>query len=271
MFAQQRWKCSDEPRPRKSSKERHAGRRLDRAQLRTPAYSYAALHAEIGAGAGLLRETLPGKAPVALVADNSCAWALLDLAFVLLKRPLVPLPHFFTAEQRQSALLCVGAEVLITDVDGGSHSAIEVAGTRFHIAKLNAQPVDLPEGTAKITFTSGTTGNPKGVCLSQSAMERVSMSLVETIGKDKAGVHVPVLPLAVLLENVGGLYTTLLAGGHYRALAQSAIGVAKPFEPDFTRLIGAMPITAWRAPSWFPNCFAAQWPGYFAQKRCCPD
>jgi long-chain acyl-CoA synthetase len=203
-------------------------------------YTYAALHAEIATVTGLLRETLPGKGPVALVADNSCAWVLLDLAFILLERPLVPLPHFFTAGQRQSALLRVGAEVLITDVDNGSQSAIDVAGNRFHITKLNAQPVDLPERTAKITFTSGTTGDPKGVCLSQSAMERVSMSLVATIGKDKAGVHLPVLPLAVLLENVGGLYTTLLAGGHYRALSQAGIGFSKPFEPDFAKLIGAL-------------------------------
>jgi long-chain acyl-CoA synthetase len=203
-------------------------------------YTYEALQAEIETVARLLREALPGSAPVALVADNSCAWALLDLAFILLKRPLVPLPHFFTAEQRRSALVRVGAEVLISDADASGQSAIEIAGSRFHITKLQARPTDLPEGTAKITFTSGTTGNPKGVCLSQSAMERVSQSLVEMIGKDKAGVHLPVLPLAVLLENVGGLYTTLLAGGHYRALSQAGIGFSKPFEPDFARLIGAL-------------------------------
>src|ERR1700751_1999399 len=91
-------------------------------------YNYAALPAEIGTVAGLLRETLPGNGPVALVADNSCAWVLLDLAFIQLKRPLVPLPHFFTPAQRRSALARVGAEVLISDVDGRGQSAIDVAG-----------------------------------------------------------------------------------------------------------------------------------------------
>lgn len=203
-------------------------------------YTYDALDVEIRTVAGLLRDALPGSGPVALVADNSCAWALLDLAFVALKRPLVPLPVFFTHEQRNSALVRVGAQALISDANSENAPAIEVGGKHFHLAKLNSLPVDLPKGTAKVTFTSGTTGNPKGVCLSQSAMERVSLSLVETIGRDKAGIHVPILPLAVLLENVGGLYTTLLAGGHYCALSQVGIGFAKPFEPDFSRMIGAL-------------------------------
>ena len=234
-------------------------------------YTYAALHTEIGVVARLLRERIPGRGPVAIVADNSCAWVLLDLAFILLKRPLVPLPHFFTAEQRRSALARVGAEVLITDVDDGSQSSIEVAGSRFHITKLNAQPVDLPDGTTKITFTSGTTGNPKGVCLSQPAMERVSISLVDTIGKDKAGVHLPVLPLAVLLENIGGLYTTLLAGGHYRALSQNAIGFAKPFEPDFPRLIGALADSGAASAIMVPELLRGTIAALFRSKMALPD
>ncbi|SHN78207.1 AMP-binding protein [Bradyrhizobium erythrophlei] len=207
-------------------------------ELRT--YTYDALDAEVRTVARMLREELPGNGPVALVADNSCAWVLLDLALIALKRPLVPLPGFFTHEQRNSALVRVGAQALICDAAGGNAPAIDVGGKQFHIRKLNSLPVELPGDTAKVTFTSGTTGNPKGVCLSQSAMERVSLSLVDAIGKDKAGVHVPILPLAVLLENVGGLYTTLLAGGHYRALSQAEIGFAKPFEPDFAKLIGAL-------------------------------
>ena len=35
---------------------------------------------------------------------------------------------------------------------------------------VNAAFSALPKGTAKITYTSGTTGQPKGVCLSLSQM-----------------------------------------------------------------------------------------------------
>ena len=203
-------------------------------------YTYESLRSEIETTAESLHRQLPGSGPVAIVAGNSCAWVILDLAFVLLKRPLIPLPGFFTPEQRHSALVRAGASWLISETEGTCDSTIEVAKKRLHVARLNASSVALLADTAKITFTSGTTGDPKGVCLSQAGMERVSASLVETIGKDKAGIHLPVLPLAVLLENVAGLYTTLLAGGHYRALSQTTIGLGKPFEPDFSSLVGAL-------------------------------
>jgi long-chain acyl-CoA synthetase len=203
-------------------------------------FDYTSLYSEVTRIADCLREKLPGSDPVAIVADNSCAWAILDLAFVLLNRPLVPLPSFFTSQQRQSALSRVGAGWLLTDIVPSGKSAIEVARRRFYVTRLQTRSIDLPPGTTKITFTSGTTGEPKGVCLSQGGMEQVSSSLVEMIGRDKAGIHLPVLPLAVLLENVAGLYTTLLAGGHYRALSQTSIGFAKPFEPDFNMLVNAL-------------------------------
>lgn len=67
-------------------------------------------------------------------------------------------------------------------------------------------------------------------------MESVAGSLVEVIGQDYAGRHLPVLPLAILLENVAGLYTTLLAGGRYHVLSPAELGLDNPFRPDFMRL-----------------------------------
>jgi acyl-coenzyme A synthetase/AMP-(fatty) acid ligase len=68
-------------------------------------------------------------------------------------------------------------------------------------------------------------------------MEAVAVSLVEVIGAEFAVRHMPVLPLGVLLENVAGLYATLLAGGEYRALGLQDLGFAEGQRPDLRRLV----------------------------------
>jgi len=115
-----------------------------------------------------------------------------------------------------------------------------VAGTPLSVTVLDTPASPLPAGTAKITYTSGSTGQAKGVCLSQDQMEAVAASLVEMIGADYAGRHLPLLPLSILLENVAGLYTTLLAGGRYHVLPPAELGLAEPFRPDLGKLASAI-------------------------------
>ena len=74
-------------------------------------------------------------------------------------------------------------------------------------------------------------------------MEALAGALVDVLGADYAGVHLPILPLGVLLENVAGLYPTLLAGGVYHAASLEETGFANPFRPDFARLAGAVAAT----------------------------
>lgn len=135
---------------------------------------------------------------VALAMNNEIEWVLWDLAALTAGVTLVPLPPFFTKEQRNHAIVSSGCDAIIT-VDG--------------LIPLPNLPVSLPQDTAKITYTSGTTGTPKGVCLSAQAMQNVAQSIVDVLGKDMAGIHVCVLPLGVLLENVAGVCATLMAGG----------------------------------------------------------
>jgi long-subunit acyl-CoA synthetase (AMP-forming)/pyrroloquinoline quinone (PQQ) biosynthesis protein C len=203
--------------------------------------SYLDLAEAVSATADRLSALLPGQGPVALRADNSIAWIVIDLAFIRLARPLVPIPLFFTPAQQQHALEETGAVALISDTSSGHNAVpIDVAGISMFASLLNAKAVTLPAETAKITYTSGTTGKPKGVCLSQSGLEQLCLSLVEGIGTEYAGIHFAVLPLAVLLENVAGLYTTLIAGGRYLVLPQAEIGFGKSFLPDYGALAHAL-------------------------------
>lgn len=181
--------------------------------------------------------------PIAFCLENSACWVVVDLALVKLGRPAVPLPLFFTEAQRHHVLTQAGAVAMITEQPppgGADFERIAMLGRDLYLRVQDAVPVALPAGTAKITFTSGTTGQPKGVCLSQAGLEQVALSLIEAIGADYAGIHCAVLPLAILLENVAGLYPTLLAGGRYHVQPPASLGFAKPFAPDFGRLAGAL-------------------------------
>lgn len=179
--------------------------------------------------------------PVGVALDNGPAWVITDLALVLAGRPSVPIPPFFTATQRHHALTDAGAGLLITV--GETEEDLPLPGGRIRLINTGIGARDLHPGTAKITYTSGSTGAPRGVCLSQAQMEAVAGSLVSVLGRDRAGLHMPVLPLAVLLENVAGLYATLLAGGRYHAVGLAEAGMGEAFRPDFARLLTAVAAT----------------------------
>ena len=90
---------------------------------------------------------------------------------------------------------------------------------------LNIVAKPLPALTAKITYTSGTTGQPKGVCLSEQAMLNVASSIKKMVNLTAADQHLCVLPLSTLLENVAGLYAILLAGGTAHIMSSETVGL----------------------------------------------
>lgn len=173
---------------------------------------------------------------VAVEIENSALWVILDLTCIALGIISVPLPSFFSKAQREHAIHSSGAAYVFSDDVSENDNIFSIAGRRLYVIELSNSPVRLPQDTAKITFTSGTTGEPKGVCLSQSGMEKVAASLVGVIERQAATHTAAVLPLAVLLENIAGCYATLMAGGCYDVQPQQAIGFIKGMIPDFHKL-----------------------------------
>ncbi len=176
---------------------------------------------------------------IALALDNSPAWAVLDLAALESAIPLLPLPLFFSAGQVVHALRDAGADCLVTDqperytrllAEAGIATqigdCIEVDQQRLTVIRLTDQPAKtLPPGTVKITYTSGTTGQPKGVCLGGKALLQVSTSLKTLSEANAQDVHVSLLPLSTLLENIGGIYVPLLAGACSTLLPLADVGL----------------------------------------------
>jgi len=174
-------------------------------------------------------------APVALAMDNDLAWVVLDIACMAAHIPLLPLPSFFSDAQIKHAVLDAGASVLITDsperftaILGDlitQKTTLTVANRLLMQFSLAVSPKTLPKDTAKITYTSGTTGTPKGVCLSEQAMFNVACSVQQMVKLSAQSQHLCVLPLSTLLENVAGVYATLLAGGTAHIWPSAAVGM----------------------------------------------
>lgn len=211
----------------------------------------------------LLHQTLhpwQGKR-VALYAHNEIDWVILDLALSTIGAVVIPIPLFFSALQvahllqdAQIELVYIGAGLTlpdIHDVDRVNHNvnnwviaktaevdavklehAAHIAGKFYHLNNdaaytLTSQASATASEFCKVTYTSGSTGMPKGVCLGQDTLMRIVESLAEaladTLTDDAANPlditditsnfgHLSVLPFATLLENVAGVYVSLYMG-----------------------------------------------------------
>lgn len=157
-----------------------------------------------------------GLTRIASRLDNGPEWLALDLAIRLLDGVHVPLPTFFTPAQVSHALASSGAQAIVAAradaMPLGADAAMAIAlGERLHGWRLRSDAPDLPPGTACITYTSGTTGQAKGVCLDAATLLTVAGSLAAAAGPLSPRRHLCLMPLSTLLENVSGLYAALLS------------------------------------------------------------
>ena len=218
----------------------------DAVLLRSAAGSFTAatLRAEVRALARRLRDE--GVTMLATVLDNGAAWVVADLAASEAGIVHVPLPLFFTAEQQHHALRSTGADTLLAApglafTGAGAPQAGSIAGEAVAWWRLApATKPALPDGTAKITFTSGTTGAPKGVCLRRDAMHAVAQGLVQALAPLGIERHLCVLPLPVLLENVAGLMAPLAHGACCTVLPLAAVGLTGSSGFDAARFAAAV-------------------------------
>ncbi len=163
---------------------------------------------------------LSGVRSLGLLLGNSPAWIVADLAALQAGCQHIPLPGFFTDEQLLHAVTDAAVDTIITDQPGriaalfpdGRQSVLGIGQASLWMRRLRTDAHAVEPGVAKITYTSGTTGAPRGVKLSCDALETVATSLewaAQAAVNDRAMV---LLPLSVLLENIGSVYTPLLAG-----------------------------------------------------------
>jgi long-subunit acyl-CoA synthetase (AMP-forming) len=212
-----------------------------------------------------------GTRVLATLLDNSPAWVVADLAAERLGAVHVPLPAFFTPAQIAHALAAAAADTVLTlpavaaRWPQASAEECKVAGQDLAMMRLPAAPAAMmPKGTAKITFTSGSTGAPKGVCLSVDAMRAVADGLVQAMEPLDIQRHLCALPLAVLLENIAGLMAPLLRGAVCVTLPLRQMGLEGSSSFDAARFHATVVAQRPHSIILLPQMLRA-WVGYLAQ------
>lgn len=218
----------------------------------TTQLTYAQLATQIDALANWLSAQNIGRA--GLWGENVIEWIIADLAAWKANITLVPLPRFFSSAQLQHViaqaqlpcLLVCGNIGQVADISERKNSPI----TAIYLDQLSAaENTTAIESVAKITFTSGTTGTPKGVCLSTAALEKVTLALAERIytainstsnAESEINVHLNLLPLSTLLENVAGVYVPLFLGKRVVVVAGATLGLTGSSQLSLPTLLQAL-------------------------------
>ena len=204
---------------------------IDDGKLRL---SYADVRRSVAAERRWLQSM--GVRRCALLAENSAGWILSDLALLASEAVNVPVPPSFSCEQVRHVLDDAAIGWVLTDraeqftrnhpafasVGRSQRTGLTLLarGGREHRADSRSA------GICKVTYTSGRTGAPKGVCLTQDAIRSVTESLVEATAGLGIQTHLCLLPLATLLENIAGVYVPMAMGARIVVRPCHSIGVS---------------------------------------------
>ena len=114
-------------------------------------------------------------------------------------------------------------EVVMLGEDSDALVAAGAAYRSAHPGAVEARAAELtPDSPATILYTSGTTGNPKGVVLTHHNVLYEALSTLEQAGLTEAQRAVSYLPLAHIAERVLGLYGPQIQGSHLHAIGDPA-------------------------------------------------
>jgi long-chain acyl-CoA synthetase len=176
---------------------------------------------------------------VGLFLDNSIDWVVIDLACALVKITVVPLPWFFSSQQlgyavENAQLDSIVAQGVIPKIPGVGGSSFNLyASCSLH--KINQHSLKTgarARPPSKLSYTSGTTGTPKGIELSYDLIDKVCSSISELTSGLNINRHLSVLPYSTLLENICGIYAPLSQGVTVFSESAERLGLSSTLTVD---------------------------------------
>jgi long-chain acyl-CoA synthetase len=224
--------------------------------------SWRQVFEEVNRLAAVLRTTgiQPGLR-VAHVSENRHEWIITDLAIHLAGAVHVPMHVTLSGEQiaqqiedcgarivfvSNANLLAkfhdrIGHEVKVFLHDDGQGKGNQTAllhpeGTRPAVAP----PVPKPDDLATILYTSGTTGRPRGVMLSQRNLASNAAAMSDAFGGGADQTRLGILPLSHIFARTCDLYTWLYRGSRL-VLAESRETLARDLALVRPTVLNAVP------------------------------
>jgi len=233
--------------------------------------TYRELNDSIEAIAAALGKLGVGRGDmVAIMSYNRPEWAITDLAVLKLGAIVVPIYYvpghvlpagnvkYILGDSKASVIFVENDDLLSvveqirSDLPSLRHTIIfdYTADTGVSILKFSdlkndpersAQKTDLsPDDIATIVYTSGTTGEPKGVVLTHANIISNAMIALKKFNFTPEDVLISYLPIGHMFERTCGYYTVLFAGGSI-GYAQNLTTVAQDAEEIRPTIILAIP------------------------------
>ncbi|MYF47879.1 MAG: long-chain fatty acid--CoA ligase, partial [Candidatus Dadabacteria bacterium] len=173
--------------------------------------------------AHLMSLGLKRREHVAIVGENSPQWAISYFAVIWAGAIVVPLDARARTEHIKQVLVLSDSRFLIASA--GFTEALSNTGTVEHIIPMDealevrshtektvlAEKLE-PEDIADIVFTSGTTGNPKGVMLSHASIMSNLETLYSAFPITVEDTAFSILPIHHVYERIGGILLSFYCG-----------------------------------------------------------
>ena len=184
-------------------------------------WSYRRLWSESGQVAALLQRRGIGKGDrVVLWGPNCPQWVLAFFGCLRAGATVVPLDLRSAPDYVERVLSKTQPRLVFTSrftpKDGvelrSPELTFEELETAFH-GLPEPEPVDIePDDLAEVMFTSGTTGDPKGVMLTHRNLTANIEGITQYVSCDTSSRLLSILPLSHMYEQMGGLFVVLHFG-----------------------------------------------------------